>query len=123
MDQLQIVQSKIYEIHGQKVMPDFDLVKLYQVETRVLNQAAKRNIERFSQDFMFQLNAGEWVILKSQIVISSWGATRKFPSAFTGQSVAMLSFVLYSDMAIQVNINYHVRFCCGTPFDSHFACG
>lgn len=105
MDQLQVIQSKIYEIRGQKVMLDFDLAELYQVETRVLNQAVKRNIERFPQDFMFQLNAGEWAILKSQIVISSWGGTRKLPFAFTEQGVAMLSSVLHSDVAIQVNIN------------------
>ena len=71
--ELQIIQSKIYEIRGQKVMLDFDLAGLYQVETRVLNQAVKRNSKRFPVDFMFQLNAEEWEILKSQIVISSWG--------------------------------------------------
>ena len=74
--ELQIIQSKIYEIRGQKVMLDFDLAGLYQVETRVLNQAVKRNSKRFPVDFMFQLNAEEWEILKSQIVISSWGGTR-----------------------------------------------
>lgn len=77
--ELQIIQSKIYEIRGQKVMLDFDLAGLYQVETRVLNQAVKRNSKRFPVDFMFQLNAEEWEILKSQIVISSWGGTRKLP--------------------------------------------
>ena len=105
MDQLQIIQSKIYEMRGRKVMLDFDLAELYQVETRVLNQAVKRNIERFPEDFMFQLNADEWQILKSQIVISSWGGSRKLPSAFTEQGLAMLSGVLNSSIAIQVNIN------------------
>ncbi len=105
MNQLQIIQSKIYEIRGHKVMLDRDLAELYQVETRVLNQAVKRNIERFPKDFMFQLNSEEWQILKSQIVTSSWGGVRKLPYAFTEQGVAMLSSVLRSNTAIQVNIN------------------
>ena len=102
--ELQIIQSKIYEIRGQKVMLDFDLAGLYQVETRVLNQAVKRNSKRFPVDFMFQLNAEEWEILKSQIVISSWGGIRKMPYAFTEQGVAMLSGLLNSDVAINANI-------------------
>ena len=105
MNQLELIQSKIYEIRGQKVMLDFDLASLYQVETRVLNQAVKRNIKRFPSDFMFQLTSDEWAILKSQFVISSWGGTRKLPFAFTEQGLAMLSGVLNSDIAIQVNIN------------------
>ena len=105
MNQLELIQSKIYEIRGQKVMLDFDLAALYQVETRVLNQAVKRNIKRFPSDFMFQLTSDEWAILKSQFVISSWGGTRKLPFAFTEQGLAMLSGVLNSDIAIQVNIN------------------
>ena len=86
-------------------MLDFDLAALYQVETRVLNQAVKRNMKRFPSDFMFQLTSDEWAILKSQFVISSWGGTRKLPYAFTEQGLAMLSGVLNSDIAIQVNIN------------------
>ncbi len=86
-------------------MLDRDLAELYQVETRVLNQAVKRNIERFPEDFMFQLNSEEWQILKSQIVTSSWGGVRKLPYAFTEQGLAMLSGILNSDTAIQVNIN------------------
>lgn len=105
MNELQLIQSKIYEIRGQKVMLDFDLAELYQVETRVLNQSVKRNLKRFPPDFMFQLTADEWEILKSQFVISSWGGTRKLPYAFTEQGLAMLSGVLNSDIAIQVNIN------------------
>ena len=105
MNQLQTIQSKIYEIRGQRVMLDRDLAELYQVETRVLNQAVKRNIERFPEDFMFQLTEEEWQILKSQIVISSWGGIRKLPYAFTEQGVAMLSSVLRSNTAIQVNIH------------------
>ena len=105
MNQLELIQSKIYEIREQKVMLDFDLAALYQVETRVLNQAVKRNMKRFPSDFMFQLTSDEWAILKSQFVISSWGGTRKLPYAFTEQGLAMLSGVLNSDIAIQVNIN------------------
>ena len=103
--ELQLKQNKIYEIRGQKVMLDFDLAELYQVETRRLNEAVKRNIRRFPDDFMFQLNADEWKNLKSQFATSSWGGTRKLPYAFTEQGLAMLSGVLNSDIAIQVNIN------------------
>ena len=78
---LQLIQSKIYEIRGQKVMLDRDLAALYQVEVRALNQAVKRNMNRFPPDFMFQLEAEEWEILKSQFVISSWGGVRKLPYA------------------------------------------
>ena len=105
MNELQLIQSKIYEIRGQKVMLDFDLAEMYVVETRVLNQAVKRNIRRFPDDFMFQLTVNEWDNLKSQFVISRWGGTRKLPFAFTEGGLAMLSGVLNSDIAIQVNIN------------------
>ena len=70
--ELQLIQNKIYEIRGQKVMLDFDLAELYQVETRRLNEAVKSNIRRFPDDFMFQLNADEWKNLKSQFATSSW---------------------------------------------------
>lgn len=103
--ELQAIQSKIYEIRGLKVMLDFDLASLYQVETRILNQAVKRNMKRFPSDFMFQLTKEEWENLISQIVISSWGGKRKLPYAFTEQGLAMLSGILYSDVAIQVNIS------------------
>ena len=83
---------------------DEDLAKLYGVETRVLNQAVKRNINRFPEDFMFQLTKDELEILKSQFVISSWGGRRKLPSAFTEHGVLMLSSVLNSERAIAVNI-------------------
>lgn len=105
MMELQVIQSKIYEIRGQKVMLDFDLAGMYQVETRVLNQSVKRHIKRFPEDFMFQLTKEEWNILISQNVISSWGGTRKLPYAFTEGGLAMLSGILNSDIAIQVNIN------------------
>lgn len=105
MNELQLIQSKIYEIRGRKVMIDRDLAELYQVEVRVLNQSVKRNMKRFPPDFMFQLTDDEWRILKSQFVTSSWGGLRKIPYAFTEQGLAMLSGVLNSDIAIQVNIH------------------
>jgi len=99
-----MVINKIYEIRGLKVMLDSDLAELYGVETRVLNQAVQRNINRFPEDFMFQLADTEWEILKSQFVISSWGGRRKLPNVFTEHGVLMLSSVLNSAQAIQVNI-------------------
>jgi len=75
--ELRTIQSKIYEIRGQKVILDFDLAELYQSDTRSLNQAVKRNIKRFPPDFMFQLTTDEWSVLISQFVTSSWGGTRK----------------------------------------------
>lgn len=124
MNEIQTIQNKIYEIRGQRVMLDFDLAAMYGVETRLLNQAVKRNIERFPEDFMFQLTKGELEILKSQIVTSNvadnqddsnWTSQivtsnfikmglRKPPYAFTENGVAMLSSVLRSPLAIQVNI-------------------
>ena len=102
------IQSKIYEIRGQRVMLDFDLAALYQVETRVLKQAVRRNIERFPDDFMFRLSDAEAKYLisigVSQNVTSSWGGTRKLPYAFTEQGVAMLAGLLNSDIAINANI-------------------
>ena len=103
-DELVLVQDLIHEIRGKKVMLDFDLARLYQVETKVLNQAVKRNIKRFPADFMFQLDYKEFINLKSQFVTSSWGGTRKNPFAFTEQGVAMLSGLLKSDIAIAANI-------------------
>ncbi|WPO80109.1 ORF6N domain-containing protein [Flavobacterium sp. KACC 22761] len=98
------ISNKIYFIRGQKVMLDSDLASLYEVETRVLNQAVKRNVSRFPIDFMFELSQSEFNNLKSQIVTSSWGGTRKLPSAFTEHGILMLSSVLKSDRAIQTNI-------------------
>jgi len=134
----EVIENNIYLIRGQKVMLDKDLAELYGVKTTYLNQQVGRNIERFPQDFMFQLNKEEYknlkcnfcisssereqsnlklqnatssskmqskeVSLKSQIVISRWGGTRKLPYVFTEQGVAMLSSVLNSDRAILVNI-------------------
>ena len=104
-EDLMIVQNLIYEIRGQKVMLDSDLAKLYQVETKVLNQAVRRNIKRFPEDFMFQLDNKEFANLKSQIVTSSWGGRRTPPLAFTEEGIAMLSSVLHSDVAIAANIS------------------
>ena len=102
--ELTTLQSRIYEIRGQRVMLDRDLAELYQVTTSALNQAVKRNSKRFPPDFMFQLTNQEFANLKSQIVTSSWGGVRKMPYAFTEQGVAMLSGLLSSDIAINANI-------------------
>ena len=103
MDELQIIQSKIYEIRGERVMLDRDIAALYNVETKVLNQAVKRNIKRFPEDFMFQLSKTEFQIWKSQIVTSNSDkmGLRRPPYAFTEQGVAMLSGILNSDIAIE----------------------
>ena len=100
-----IIQSKIYEIRGQQVMIDKDLAGLYQVEVKRLNESVKRNLKRFPEDFMFQLTTEEWLNLKSQFATSSWGGTRKLPYAFTELGVSMLSSILNSELAIEVNIN------------------
>lgn len=104
--ELQPIQSKIYEIRGQRVMLDRDLAELYQVTTSALNQAVKRNIERFPPDFMFQLTDAETENWKSQIVITNsiTMGLRRNPYAFTEQGVSMLSAVLKSSVAIQVSI-------------------
>lgn len=100
------IERRIYLIRGQKVMLDRDLAELYGVKTHVLNQAVKRNIKRFPEDFMFKLSLHEARNLISQIVISSsgWGGRRHAPFAFTEQGIAMLSSVLKSERAIMVNI-------------------
>ena len=98
------VQRCILLIRNQKVILDRDLALLYGVETRDLNKAVTRNIERFPSDFMFQLNAKEFGNLKFHFGTSSWGGTRKLPRAFTEQGIAMLSSVLRSKRAIEVNI-------------------
>ncbi len=102
---VEVIERKIYLIRGEKVMLSSDLAELYGVEPKVLIQAVKRNIERFPKDFMFQLSNQEFINLKSQIVTSSWGGIRRAnPYAFTEQGVAMLSSVLRSKQAVQVNI-------------------
>jgi hypothetical protein len=99
------IERAIYFLRGQKVMLSTHLAVLYGVEARVLVQAVKRNLERFPKDFMFQLTRTEFANLKSQFVISSWGGLRRAaPYALTEQGVAMLSSVLKSQRAVQVNI-------------------
>jgi len=117
---IQSIQNRIYEIRGERVMMDMDLAALYEVETRVLNQAVKRNIKRFPEDFMFRLTIKEWAGMRSQIV-TTYGTnvsmrsqfvtaspnkrnTNVTPYAFTEQGVAMLSGILNSDTAINMNI-------------------
>ena len=103
-DELILVQNLIHEFRGKKVMLDFDLARLYQVETRVLNQSVKRNLKRFPPDFMFQLTEDEWITNSSQIVMTSNRPKSALPYAFTEQGVAMLSGLLKSDVAIAANI-------------------
>ena len=104
--ELQFVQNKIYTIRNQRIMLDYDLAELYGVETRVLNQAVKRNIERFPEDFMFQLDENEWQSMSSQFVMTSKSKRPKsaLPLVFTEHGVTMLSSILRSKTAIQINI-------------------
>lgn len=104
--QIQTLQSKIHDFRGQKVILDFDLAALYEVETKVLNQAVKRNIKRFPSDFMFRLTTEEWESMRSQIVTAYQNKRNvtATPFAFTEQGIAMLSGILNSDVAIHVNI-------------------
>ena len=121
MQIIKSIQNRIYDIRGQRVLLDFDLAALYEVETRVLNQAVKRNLKRFPDDFMFRLTLDEWETIRSQSVTAYQGSdipssqfvmmvtqnkrnTGVTPFAFTEQGVAMLSGVLSSDKAINMNI-------------------
>lgn len=104
MNNLEIITNKIHIIRNQKVMLDYDLAALYEVETKRLKEAVKRNIERFPEDFMFELTKDEFDNLRTQIATSSYGGTRYLPFAFTEQGVAMLSGVLKSEKAIKINI-------------------
>ena len=102
--ELEVIKNKIHEIRGHKVMLDFDLAELYGSENKVLKQAVRRNINRFPDDFMFELSEKEFQSLRSQIVTSNRGGSRYMPFAFTEQGVAMLSSVLNSNKAIEINI-------------------
>ena len=104
--QIQVIQQKIFEIRGQKVMLDFDLAELYEVETKVFNQAVKRNIDSFPEEFMFRLTGEEWQHMRSQIVTGSQKRRRNDlkPYAFTEHGVTMLASVLKSDKARKMNI-------------------
>ncbi len=99
-----IIHKKIFEVRGEKVMFDFDLALLYDVETKTLNQSVKRNLKRFPADFMFQLSKNEYDNLKSQFVTSSWGGARKLPFVFTEHGITMLAGILHSEKAIGINI-------------------
>lgn len=100
-----LIENKIFIVRGQKVILSFHLAEMYRVEPRVLVQAVKRNIDRFPEDFMFQLTTDELKNLKSQIVTSSWGGLRRaMPYAFTEHGIAMLSSILNSPRAVQMNI-------------------
>lgn len=109
MDELSVIENKIYEIRGQKVMLDFDLAEMYEVETKYLKRIVRRNMIRFPEDFLFQLSNEELnsltIKLRCQIGTSNKGGLRYAPFAFTEQGVAMLSGLLNSPRAIQVNIN------------------
>ena len=102
--EIELIKQSIHEIRGQKVILDFDLAKMYQVETKRLKESVRRNIRRFPEDFMFELSTEEWVILRTHFATSSWGGQRYNPYAFTEQGVAMLSSVLNSEIAIDINI-------------------
>ena len=106
MDELQKIQSKIYEIRGERVMLDFDLAMLYEVETRSLNQSVKRNIRRFPKDFMFQLTQKEWEFISSHFVMTSRLKRPKsaLPFAFTQLGALMLSSILRSPVADETSI-------------------
>jgi len=100
----EIIATQIHFIRGEQVMLDFDLATLYGVETKRLKESVKRNIERFPEDFMFELTQKEWSNLRTQFATSRWGGVRYQPFAFTEQGVAMLSGILKSERAIEVNI-------------------
>ena len=102
--ELEQIKSSILEIRGKKVILDFELAKMYQTETKRLKESVRRNLRRFPADFMFELTAEEWGNLRTQIATSSWGGKRYLPFAFTEQGVAMLSSILNSEIAIDVNI-------------------
>ena len=102
--QLTVIQTKIFEIRGQKVMLDFDLAELYQTETKYLKRSVRQNINRFPADFMFELTNDEFKSLRSQNVTSKKGGTRYMPFAFTEHGITMLSSILNSATAIEMNI-------------------
>lgn len=106
MNDIQVIQSRIFEVRGVRVMLDSDIAELYQVETRVLNQAVRRNIHRFPEDFMFLLTADEWAAISSQFVMTSRNKRPKkaLPLVFTEHGALMLASVLRSDVAVETSI-------------------
>jgi septum formation inhibitor MinC len=103
--ELEQIKQSIHEIRGRKVILDFELAKMYRVENKRLKESVRRNIRRFPEDFMFELSTEEWVVLRTKFATSSWGGPRYNPFAFTEQGVAMLSSVLNSETAIDINIS------------------
>jgi hypothetical protein len=103
--ELELIKNSILDIRGKRVILDYELAKLYGIETKRLKESVRRNIRRFPEDFMFELSHEEWINLRSQFATSSWGGKRFAPFAFTEQGVAMLSSVLNSDGAIDINIS------------------
>jgi hypothetical protein len=101
---LTTIKNSIHEIRGFKVILDFELAKMYQVETKYLKRTVKNNLKRFPSDFMFELSETEWQNLRCKFSTSSWGGQRYAPFAFTEQGIAMLSGLLNSDIAIEMNI-------------------
>lgn len=125
MNELEEIKSKIYNIRGMQVMLDKDLAELYGVEVKRLNEAVKRNIERFPDDFMFQLNKDEYELLRSQFATLKTGRgehSKYFPYVFTEQGVAMLSGVLRSPTAVQVNIRIMRTFVAVRQYLSNTSC-
>lgn len=104
MKNIEIITNKIHFIRKKKIMLDYDLAVLYEIETKVLKQAVRRNIARFPDDFMFELTENEFTGLRSQIVTSNKGGIRYMPFAFIEQGIAMLSSILNSEKAIKINI-------------------
>jgi hypothetical protein len=102
--ELELIKNSILEIRGKKVILDFDLAKMYQLETKYLKRTVRNNLKRFPPDFMLELSPEEWEILRCNFSTSSWGGSRYPPFAFTEQGVAMLSGLLNSNLAIQMNI-------------------
>jgi hypothetical protein len=103
--ELELIKNQIHEIRGKKVILEFELAKMYQTETKRLKESVRRNIRRFPSDFMFELTSEEWNELRTQFATSKKGGTTRPPFAFTEQGVAMLSSVLNSEIAIEVNIS------------------
>jgi hypothetical protein len=103
--ELELIKNSILDIRGKRVILDYELAKLYGIETKRLKESVRRNIRRFPEDFMFELSQEEWLNLRTQFATSSWGGKRFAPFAFTEQGVAMLSSVLNSDSAIDINIS------------------
>lgn len=100
----EVITSRIYTLRGQKVIFDFDLAQLYGIETKMLKRAVKRNLDRFPEDFMFELTPEEFANLRNQFGTSTWGGTRYMPFAFTEHGVVMLSSVLNTTVAINASI-------------------